>query len=133
MNHNIAISTVGTVAWDGAAAFAGDIRKFNDFAWSIETTADITTDAVFNITAAPASDVDKCLPGTFAPVDAIASCSGAAVGDAAQITIPAGTVAGTVCGGTIACRAGAFVKLASASGDTANVKVVLLRGGPRQG
>ena len=132
MNHNIGIQTAGTVAWDGAAAFASDITKWNQFGWSFEVTADIVTDAVFKVQAAPPSAADKCVPGVFEDVPEIAICKEpAAAGALAQVTIPAGTKAGTECAGTIPCRPNAFVRLASVSGDTANVKAVLLRQGPQ--
>lgn len=131
MNTNVGIQNVGTVAWDGVAARAYDIRKFVRFGWSFEVIAPIAVDAVFNIEAAPASDADPCVPGTFAPVPEVAICDRPAVPAAqATITIPAGTPVGTVCAGTIPCRPNAFVRISPASGDTADVRAVLIRQGP---
>ncbi len=134
MNHNIGIGTAGTIAWDGAAAFPADITKWNQFGWSFQVTADIAVDAVFHVQAAPPSAADKCVPGAFADVLAVAICqlrNPVLPGDVATITIPAGTKAGTECAGTIPCRPNTFVRLAAISGDTPNVKAVLLRHGPQ--
>ena len=128
---NIAIGTVGTIAWNGVAPFAADIRKHIRFAWSFEVVGPIAADAVFNIEAAPPSDADPCVPGPFEPVPEVSVCDFPAVpGPQATVTIPAGTPVGTVCGGTIPCRPNAFVRLVSASGSTANVRAVMLRQGP---
>lgn len=133
MNTNIAIQNVATVAWDGTTARAADIRPFTLFAWSFEVTADITTDAVFIVESADPSVADDCVPDTFSNVQDIVLCQSpgntSTAGDA-TITIPAGTVAGTILGGTIHCRPAAFVRLAADSGDTANVTAVIVRHGP---
>lgn len=131
MNSNVGIQNVGTIAWDGTTSYPADIRKFVRFGWSFEVADAIATDAVFNIEAAPASDADNCAPGTFVPVPEISICDRPAVaGDQATVTIPAGTPVGTICAGTIPCRANAFVRITSASGTTANVRAVLVRQGP---
>ncbi|UPT53281.1 structural protein [Synechococcus phage Ssp-JY38] len=131
MNSLVTIQNVGTVAWDGANSYPADIRKFVRFGWSFEVVTDIAVDAVFNIEAAPASDADPCVPGDFEPVPEISICDRPAeAGPQATVTIPAGTVAGTVCAGTIPCRPNAFVRIVPASGDTANVRAVIVRQGP---
>lgn len=129
---NIGIQTAGTVAWDGTAAFEADIRHYIRFGWVFEVTADIVADAVFKVQSAPSSVADPCVPGRFTDAEAIGTCQSPVLeGTAASVTIPAGTKAGTVCSGTIPCRPGSFVRLASVSGDTADVKAVLLRQGPK--
>lgn len=131
IQSNIAVQMTGTVMWDGAAVGTPiDIRTHNEFGFTFEVTADITTDAVFTAEAADADPADNTAPGAFANVTEILTCeSDAAAGDATFV-IPAGTVAGTLLGGTIANRAGAFIRLAATSGDTANVKAVAMRKGP---
>jgi len=128
---NVAIQNVGTLAWDGTTAFNADTRKHTRFAWSFEVTDTIVVDAVFNVQAAPASDADNCAPGTFANVKETPLCDQGDASADLTITIPAGTPAGTVCGGTIPCKSGAFIRLVSASGDTGNVRAVLVRNGPK--
>lgn len=132
MNSNVGIQNVGTVAWDGTASFAADIRKFVRFGWSFEVTVDLAADAVFNVQAAPPSDADPCVPGAFAAVPEVAICDIPAEPAAqATITLPAGTPAGTICAGTIPCRPNAFVRLTPVTpANAANVKVVLIRQGP---
>lgn len=131
MNNNVAIQNVGTIAWDGAAAFPADIRRFTRFAWAFEVTAAITADAVFNVESAPPSPTDNCAPGVFAPVEEVSICDIPAVpGPQATITIPAGTPVGSICSGTIPCVPNAFVRLAGAGGTVASVKGVLVRQGP---
>ena len=131
MNSNPAIQNVVSRAWDGSAAYAAEVRKFSDFGFSFEVIATITTDAVFKVQAAPVSAGNACNPGTFADVEAIPTCAGEALadGELAQIVIPAGTPIGTICSGTIPCRA-AFVRLASVSGTVASVLASHVRQGP---
>lgn len=132
VQSNVGAQHEGVIAWNGTASFPRDIRKFVRFGWSFEVTAAITTAAVFNVQAAPPSDADPCVPGTFAPVPEVSICdSPAEPGPQATITIPAGTAVGTVCSGTIPCRPNAFVQLTAASGDTANVRAVMVRSGPK--
>jgi hypothetical protein len=131
VQSNIAVGTVGTVAWDGTTARPMDIRKHIRFGWSFEVIGAIAVDAVFNIRSAPPSAEDPCVPGAFAAVPEVSICDSPAEPSAqATVTIPAGTPIGTICGGTIPCRPNAFVQLVSASGTTANVLVVGLRQGP---
>ena len=101
-----------------------DDRKF-------EVVTTLTQDTVFEVEAAPASDADNCVPGAWHDVPEVSICDRPAVPAAqSRITLPAGTVAGTVCAGTIPCRPDAFVRVVPTSGDTANVRIVLIRQGP---
>lgn len=130
VQSNPAIQNVPSLAWDGTASYPGDIRKFVRFGWSFEVLTTLAADAVFNIEAAPASEADPCEPGAFTAVPEVATCQGEAVGAQATITIPAGTVAGSICSGTIPCRPNAFVRLTHISGG-ANVRAFLVRQGPK--
>lgn len=131
MNSNVGIQNEGTIAWNGTTSFARDIRKHVRFGWSFEVVTAIAVDAVFNIQSAPPSDADNCVPGAFVPVPEISICDRPAVAaEQATVIIPAGTPAGTICAGTIPCRPDAFVRLVPASGDTANVRAVMVRQGP---
>ena len=131
MNTNVGIQNVGTVAWDGLASRPYDIRKFVRFGFSFEVVTTLTQDTVFEVEAAPASDADNCVPGAWHDVPEVSICDRPAVPAAqSRITLPAGTVAGTVCAGTIPCRPDAFVRVVPTSGDTANVRIVLIRQGP---
>lgn len=132
MLGNPAIQNVVSRAWDGTTAYAADVVDFVSFAWSFEVVTAIATDAVFKVQSAPASTGDPCVPGTFTDVPAIATCAGEAVpaGTLAEIRIPAGTPVGSICSGTIPCRPDKFLRLASVSGDTANVRAYMLRHGP---
>lgn len=123
MLANPAVQTRVARAWNGSAAFAKSIRDWVSFAFSFEVTATITTDAVFKVTSAPPSTGNPCNPGTFADVLAMPTCMGEAIAanTPASITIPAGTPIGSLCSATIPCRPNEFLKLASVSGDTANV------------
>lgn len=131
MNSNPGIQNNASIAWDGTNAFAKDITKHRNFGWAFEVTGVIAADAVFKVQAAPPSAGDKCVPGTFADVQAITICQAPVTpGTLATFTVPAGTPVGTLCAGTIPCRPNTFVRLASVSGTVANVKAVLIRQGP---
>ena len=130
VNSNIAVQTSSTIAWDGTAAFAGDLRTHTRFAWTFEVTTTLAADTVFKFQSAPADVANRCLPGAFTDVDAIPTCDNSIVAGLATVTLPAGTLAGAVCSGTLPCRPDAFIRLAAVSGNTANVKAVLLRQGP---
>lgn len=129
VQSNIGVGMTGTIAWDGAASRPFNILTHTRFGFSVEITADIAVDAVFNAEAAAPSPADKCVPDTFAAVADPGTCSEAAVAQA-SLVVPAGTVAGTILSGTLACRPGAFVRMVAAGGDTANVLIVALREGP---
>lgn len=131
VQRNFAIQNQPRVAWTGAANRNIDIRKHVGFAFAFEVTTTLAADAVFNIEAAPASEADPCVPGTFAAIPEIATCVGAETAAQSTVTIPSGTVAGTVCTGTIPCRSGAFIRLVSASGPTNNVLGAVVLHGPK--
>ena len=131
VQKNWAIQNQPRVAWTGTAARPIDIRKFVGFAFAFEVIAPLAVDTVFEIQAAPASDVDRCVPGAFEAVPEIASCADGAVADVSRVTIPAGTAVGSVCTGTIPCRPNAFVRLAAVSGDTADVIAAVVLSGPK--
>lgn len=130
MNSNPGIQNNATIAWDGTNAFAKDITKHVHFGWAFEVTGAIATAAVFKVQSAPPSANDPCVPGAFTDVPAVGICQPPVQGALATVTIPAGTPIGTVCAATVHCRPNAFVRLASVSGTTANVKAVLIRQGP---
>lgn len=128
---NIAIGTTSLIAWDGATSREMDIRKHIRFAWTMEVIADIVTDAVFTIQSAMPNTADPTIPGPWTNVDIVPLCNNPGQVGPAQIVMPAGTLAGTLCGGTIACRPGAFVRVIATSGDTANVLIVGVLQGPK--
>lgn len=132
MNNNPAIQSPGVIAWDGAASTPFDVQRYNEYGFSFRVTTDVAVDAVFKLQSAPASAADVCVPDAFVDVDAFGSCqSPAEVGELAQVIIPAGTVAGTVCAASFPCRPNRFMQLVPVSGDTANVQVVAVLHGPR--
>lgn len=133
VQSNIAIQNSPRVLWTGSGtARSFDILKITRFAFAFEVTADLTADAVFNIEAAPGSEADPCVPGTFAPVPEVATCQGGAEAAQATVTIPSGTTAGTVCSGTIPCRPGRHVRLTPVTpADAANVLVAAVLQGPK--
>jgi hypothetical protein len=133
MNHNVGIQNVGTVAWNGAAGRAFDIRPFVRFGWAFEVIAALGADTVFKVQSSPASEADPCVPsGVWTDVEAVSLCDAPAeAGDIATVTIPAGTPVGTVCAGTIPCRPDAFVRIQGVSGEVADVLAVLIRQGPK--
>lgn len=131
MNHNVAIQNVPTVAWNGTASRAYDIRKFVRFAWAFEVIAELGADTVFKVQAAPPSEADPCLPGAFADIPDVSLCDRyGQSGPQATITLPAGTPVGTICTGTIPCRPNAFVQVVPVSGETADVRIAMVRQGP---
>lgn len=131
MQSNVGIQNNGTISWDGTTSYPRDIRKYTRFGWVFETTAALAADAVFNVEAAPPSAADPCVPGAFVPVPEVSICDRPAVaGPQATVRIPAGTLAGVECAGTIPCRPDAFVRLTPVSGPTADVRAVLIRNGP---
>lgn len=132
MNRNPAIQNTGLLAWDGTTGIARDISTHINFGFTFEATAPIAADAVFKFQSAPASAANKCLPGAFTDILAPADCRAPAVGTASIITIPAGTVDGQVCSGTIPCTGdGKFIRIVSVSGDTANLRITLILQGPK--
>ena len=131
MNANIAIQNVGTIAWDGVNSFPMDIRKFVRFGWSFQVVTALALNTTFRFEYAMPSDADPCVPGPFNLVMAVPTCTGTPLDtDESTVTLPAGTAAGVVCGGTIPCRNGAFLRLVAVGGNTDRVRIVGLRQGP---
>lgn len=136
MNSLPNIQNTGLLAWDGTTAYARRVSRHRNFGWSLEIVTTIATAAVFRVEAAPASAADPCVPGTFVDVPEVAVClSPVEPGDQTTFTIPAGTTAGTVgvpavCSVTLPCVPNDFVRLVAVSGDTANVRAVLVLQGP---
>ena len=131
MNSNIGVQTVATLAFATATAYSADLRRHVKFGWSFEVISTLGDDTVFSFEAAPPSDADPCVPGAWEPVEEVPTCHGVlTAGENATVTIPAGTVAGSICAGTLPCKPNAFVRLVAESGDTADVRVVLMRQGP---
>ena len=84
--------------------------------------------------AAPPDDVDPCIPGAFAPVEEVLTCSasfGAVPLPQATIMLPAGTIKDSLCMATLPCKPGAFLGLAAGGGDTGNVRVVTTLAHPK--
>lgn len=135
MNHNVGMQHLPLAAWTGTAAIPRDITKWNYFGFSLEATAAITTDAVFKFQAAPGTDADPCVPGTFVDVKEIPLCDkNVTADDTATVTIPAGTPAGQVCTFTIPCRPNKFVQLvpvATGAGDVAKLRGSIVLSGPQ--
>ena len=115
-----------------AAAVPVDIRGYVGFSLTANCIGDVGADAIFNIQAAPPSDADPCLPGTFVDVPEVPICDIPAV-PAPQSTflIPAGTPLGTRCSIFMPCKPGAFVSVLPVSGDTGNVEIVVGLHGPK--
>lgn len=132
VQKNWAIQNQPRVAWNGTTSRPIDIRKHVGFAFAFEVIAPLAADTIFELQAAPASAVDRCVPGAFAAIPEIASCAGEdALGSVSRVTIPAGTAVGSVCTGTIPCRPNAFVRIVAVSGDTADVLVAAVLSGPK--
>jgi len=131
MQSNVGIQNQGVVAWDGTLAFPRDITKHVRFGFVFEVIATLGADTTFNIVAAGESPADPCLPGPFSPVPEISICDIPAVAlPQAAVVLPAGTLAGTICAGTIPCRPNKFVALSAAGGETGSVRAVMVRQGP---
>jgi hypothetical protein len=136
MNINVASQNNGVLAFAGAAAASPpiDIRQHNNYAFTFHVKTDIAVEAVFKVQAAPPSAADHCVPGPFVEVPEVLTCMSdwGAVGAAqSTIHIPVGTKAGSICTGALPCKPNAFIKVLPVSGDTANVEVVAVLGGPR--
>lgn len=135
MNLNVASQNQGIVAWSAAVTNAPiDIRKHVNFGFTFHVKADITADALFEVVAAPASDVDPCVPGQQYPIEEVLTCTaswGVVPNAKSQILIPAGTKAGSICTATLPCKPDAFIQVEPVSGDTGKVEVVVVLGGPK--
>lgn len=137
MNLNVASQHRGVLAFApinvAATNPAVDIRQHLHFAFTFQVMTNIAVEAVFEITAAPASDADPCVAGAFHDVPETAQCDWLTANPAAdsKIAIPVGTKAGTICTATLPCRPDAFVKINAVSGDTNSVLAVVTLSGPR--
>jgi hypothetical protein len=138
MNINVASQNQGVLAWAGASAQplngAVDLRQHNNFGLTFQVMVDIAAEAVFEITAAPPSGADPCVPGTFHDVAEVISCAapwGAVPATESKVSIPAGTKKGAICTATLPCKPDAFIKVNASGGDTGSVQVVVVLGGPR--
>jgi hypothetical protein len=124
------IQNVALRSWNGLVAFPRDVTNHNKFGWTFEVTADIVVDAVFKFQSAPGSLADPCVPGAFTDIPEVAICKTPAVGALTTVTFPAGTKAGTICAGTIPCRANKFIQMVAVSGNTANVFAMMVLQAP---
>jgi hypothetical protein len=135
MNLNTAVQNQGVIAWASAISNAPvDIRKHVNFGFTFHIKADIATEAVFEIVAAPESDADPCLPGAQHPIQEVLTCVaswGVVPADKSTIHIPAGTKAGSMCTATLPCKPDAFVQVEPVSGDTGKIDVVIVLSGPK--
>jgi hypothetical protein len=135
MNINYASQHQGLMAWAGATPEDIDLRNHVNFSFTFEVVnADLVADAVFNVLAAPASDADPCVPGAYVPVAEVFTCAapwGAVPAPQATVVIPGGSKVGSICTGTLPCKPDAFLKFASASGPTINVRIVAILSLPK--
>lgn len=134
MQINPGPTASGRIAWDGTTARVIDVNNHTQFGFSLETTAAIATDAVFNLMFHDGTTADPCVPDTAQPVPEINLCGDSlSATPAAQstITIPAGTAIGSMCFAAPHCRNGRFISLEAVSGDTANVLAVAVLKGPK--
>lgn len=132
MNHNIGMQHPGLLVWTGTAAIPREIAKFNYFGFVFEVFTTLTADAVFEFRQHQRSSGDPCVPAAGTPVFEVPLCDPAITAqDEARITFPSGTPAGTICAVSLPCRSAPFISVASISGDTANIRAVLVLGGPQ--
>jgi hypothetical protein len=138
MNLNTASQNRGVLAWRAITAQnlnpPIDVRQHINFSFTFHVVADIVADAVFEFVAAPPSDADPCLPGTQYPVEEVLTCTaswGVMPANKTEVTIPAGTKAGSLCTAALPCKPDAFVQIEAVSGDTGKVEVVAILSGPR--
>jgi hypothetical protein len=130
MNLNGSTQHQGVFAWNGTAAAPIDIRRHNSFSFTFKTTADLAADATFKVQAAPPSDADPCLPGTFVDVVETLVCSDMGPPNPTTgFVIPSGTKAGAICSAALPCKPNAFVQLVATG--AAAVQAVAVLSGPR--
>lgn len=133
MNINPLRQNDVTLAWTGSTATAVDLRTHTNFGISFQVIAALGADTIFKFQAAPPSTGDDCVAGTFADVKAVAKCDVPVVTDELyQVVIPAGTPIGTKCSVALDCIPNAFLRLASVSGETADVVAFIVKNGPRR-
>jgi hypothetical protein len=115
-----------------AASPPVDIRGYVGFSFTANVHAAIAADAIFNVQAAPPSDADPCLPGTFVDVPEVPICAVPAQPAAmSHFTIPAGTPPGSRCSIFMPCKPDAFIQVLPVSGTTASVEIVVGLHGPK--
>ena len=137
MNVNYASQHQGIIAWSGLASpvnNAVDIRHHVGFSFTFHVDTDIVADAIFEFRAAPADVANPCIPGIFHDIEETLTCvapAGQLPGPKTELTIPAGTKAGTICTATLPCKPDAFVKVFAVSGDTGRITIVVTLSGPR--
>lgn len=134
MNINIASQNQGIIAWTGSAARPIDLRNHVNFAFTFNITGDIGADTKFEFEWAPPNASDPCIPGAWSPVKEVLSCSepwGSVASDNALVIIPNGTKAGARCTGALPCKPGAFIRVAPTAGETGDVIIIAVLGGPK--
>lgn len=138
MNLNTASQHQGVVAWRAITAVnlnpGVDIRHHTHFSFTFHVTTTLVSDAVFEFAAAPALAANPCAPDVFQNIEEVLICSisaGTLPAPDTKLTIPSGTVAGTICTAALPCRPNAFVQVQPVSGDTGHVEVVAILSGPK--
>jgi hypothetical protein len=131
MNLNTSIQHEGIVAWSGTAARPIDIRHHVNFSFTFEVTADLAADNVFDVESAPPDTADPCVAGAFVPVPLVPRCDEHGLTGVSTITLPAGTLKGSICKATIPCRPDAFVQVLGKTGGIASVLAVAVLSGPK--
>lgn len=137
MNINIASQNQGVIAWTGGAAPVAnpiDLRHHVNFGFTFKVIAALAADTKFGFEWAPPSDADPCVPGAWTEVLEVLTCAApmwSAPTEEAVAVIPAGTPIGSICTGTLPCKPGAFIRIAPVAGDTGDVEIVAVLGGPK--
>ena len=131
MNMNPAIQNTALVAWDGSMGTPRPIDGHVAFGWSFEILDNITTDTVFDVFYHDADPADPCLPGPAQIVEEVPICGQGTLGAPQTITIPAGSLQGSVAAATLPCLPGKFVSLNENDGDTDLVRAVIVLHGPK--
>lgn len=129
MLYNVGADNPGVLAWSGTTAIPRKIGGWNGFSFVFEVLAPLAADTIFNLQFAPVSDADPCLPGTFANFAEPNTCVEPTFEGQTRFVIEAGTPVGSICSFTPACAGGPFAQLVAVSGDTADVRGVLVWGG----
>ena len=137
MNLNYASQHQGVIAWTALAGPVNqpiDIRHHVGFSFTFHVDTDIAVDAIFEFQAAPASAADPCVPDVFHDIQEVLTCMAPmqqVPSSKTEITIPAGTLKGTLCTATLPCKPDAFIHVQAVSGDTGKISVVATLSGPR--
>ena len=139
MNINTASQHQGVLAWRAITAVnlspPIDLRYHVNFSFTFHVVADIVADAVFEFVAAPPDPANPCVPLLPQhPVEEVLTCRaswGAVPAGETNVTIPAGTKAGSICTATLPCKPDAFIQVEPVSGDTGKIEVVATLSGPK--